>query len=291
MEIGSAAHKELFCRTFLEGHRKYEPEDLPWPELEAGPLELLRGIPFWEHALQAELDAGPMVYACAELASDPLVHEALCLQGYEETRHGRTIRHMIERYGIEVPDLEVSVPSDVESAFIDFGFEECLDSFGAFGIFALAHEARLVPDEFFEIFGQVMQEEAHHIVFFVNWFGYRQAQRGAAARALRGPRSLWHYAKALYKLADLVRDDGADEGADFIVTGASAFVDDLTARMTLTRCLAENERRLAGFDRRLLVPELMPRLARMALAGFGLIPGQSTSRAGAAQGDPSSREA
>jgi hypothetical protein len=29
MKIGSEAHKELFCRTFLEGHRCYEPAELP----------------------------------------------------------------------------------------------------------------------------------------------------------------------------------------------------------------------------------------------------------------------
>jgi hypothetical protein len=279
VEIGSRAHKELFCRTFLEGHRKYEPEDLPWPKLEGEALALLRGIPFWEQALQAELDAGPMLYACAETATDPLIREALTLQGYEETRHGRTIRHMIERYEIEVDEPDVTVPTDVENAFIDFGFEECLDSFGAFGIFALAREAELVPDEFFEIFGQVMQEEAHHIVFFVNWFGYRQAGLGGIASRTRAPRSLWHYAKALYKLADLVRDDDAEEGADFIATGGQAFVDDLTPGLVLSRCVSENERRLAGFDRRLLVPQLVPRLARLALSGVRLFPGQSRAHA------------
>jgi len=198
---------------------------------------------------------------------------------------------MIDRYGIEVPPLHVSQPADAESAFIDFGFEECLDSFGAFGIFALAREAQLVPEEFFEIFGQVMQEEAHHIVFFVNWFAHRQARRGGADRALRGPRSLWHYGKALYKLADLVRDDGADDGADFIATGAAAFVDDLTPRMVLERCVAENERRLAGFDRRLLVPHLVPRLARVALSGLRLLPERGAPRDAAASGDRSSRAA
>jgi len=198
---------------------------------------------------------------------------------------------MIERYGIEVPAFAVTTPDDVESAFVDFGFEECLDSFGAFGLFALAREAKLVPDEFFEIFGQVMQEEAHHIVFFVNWYAYRQAQRGVSARALRAPRALWHYGKALYKLADLVRDDDADEGADFIATGATAFVDDLTPHMVLSRCVAENERRLAGFDRRLLVPRLVPRLARVALLATRWLPERSISSGGASQSSASSRAA
>jgi hypothetical protein len=272
MKIGSEAHKQLFCSTFLAGHRKYEPHDLPWPQLDGDTLALLRGIPFWAHALEAESDAGPMLYACAEAASDPLLREALGQQAYEETRHARIIRHLIERYEIEVDEIPVTLPSDVESAFVDFGFEECLDSFGAFGLFALAREAKLVPEQLFEIFGNVMQEEAHHIVFFINWFAYRETQRGIHARALRLPRSLWHYAKALYKLSDLVRDDDAEEGADFIATGAAAFVEDLTPGLVLASCLRENQRRLAGFDRQLLLPTLVPRLARLALAGIRLLP-------------------
>lgn len=275
MQIGSEAHKELFCSTLLSGHRKYEPRDLAWPELDTDALALLRGIPFWAHALEAESDAGPMLSAFAGTVIDPLVNEALSLQGYEEARHSRIIRHLIDFYEIEVDEIRVTTQTDLESAFIDFGFEECLDSFGAFGLFALAREAKLVPDGLFEIFGRVMQEEAQHIVFFINWFSYRQAQLGFPARALRYPRSLWHYGKALYKLADLVRDDDAEEGADFIATGAGAFVDDLTPRLVLESCLKENERRLAGFDRRLQVPTLVPRLARLALAGIRLVPQRS----------------
>jgi len=82
---------------------------------------------------------------------------------------------------------------------------------------------------------------------------------------LRHPKALWHYGKALRKLVDLVRDDDAPEGQDFIVSGASAFIDDLTPMLVLSRCLAENERRMAGFDRRLLVPRLGPALAGLAL--------------------------
>jgi len=59
MKIGSEAHKELFCRTFLEGHRRYEPAELPWPALDGEPLALLRSLPFWTFALQAEEDSTP----------------------------------------------------------------------------------------------------------------------------------------------------------------------------------------------------------------------------------------
>src|SRR5262245_28425725 len=272
MKIGSPAHKELFCRTFLEGHRRYEPQSLPWPALDGEALELLRSLPFWTFALQAEEDAGPMINACAALEPDPIVREALQLQADEETRHAGIIRHLIGLYELHADEIHVEIPSDAVEAFIDFGFEECFDSFGAFGLFQLAREHALMPEPLFDIFDHVMEEEARHIVFFINWFAYRQANRGMAARVLRHPKALWHYGKALRKLVDLVRDDETPEGKGFIVSGASAFVDDLTPTLVLSRCLAENERRLAGFDRRLIVPRLGPTLARVALAVLERIP-------------------
>jgi hypothetical protein len=33
--VGSAAHKERFCRQFVASHRPYDPDRLPWPELDA----------------------------------------------------------------------------------------------------------------------------------------------------------------------------------------------------------------------------------------------------------------
>jgi hypothetical protein len=277
MKIGSQAHKELFCRAFFDGHRTYEPADLPWPELAEEELALLRGLPFWTHARQFEADAGPMITAVAELEPDPLLREARQLQAFEEARHARPVDHMIHRYELPAEEAHVQVPADVLAEFIDFGFEECLDSFGAFGLFKLARDSRLVAEPIFEIFDQVMQEEAHHIVFFINWYAHHEAQRGAGARLLRPARSVWHYAKALRKIGDLLGDDAAEEGADFIVKGAEAFVDDLSPKLVIEACLGENERRLAGFDRRLLIPELVPRLAGIALAGLNLVPGRQTA--------------
>jgi hypothetical protein len=272
LEIGSDAHKELFCRTFLEGHRVYEPKDLPWPELPPEPLALLRGIPFWDFALQAETDAGPMVHAAARLSDDALVREALELQGEEESRHGRIIGHMIERYALDVAPATPKAPTDAEEAYVDFGFEECLDSFGAFGLFALARRSRLVPEPLFQIFDRVMDEEAHHIVFFINWFAWRQARRGGLGRALRVPKGLWHYGKALGHLASLVRGEGGASSEAFTLTGASAFVENLTPRMVLEASLEQNARRLAGFDDRLLRPRLLPGLARAAVSVLSLAP-------------------
>jgi hypothetical protein len=280
MQIGSAAHKELFVQTFFDGHRRYEAAELPWPELDDDAIALLRSLPFWTHARQFESSAGPMILKFADCISDKRIREALELQAYEEERHASIVEHMIDRYDLPADPYEPEPVPDPQGEFCRFGFEECLDSFGAFGLFKLARDSRLLPEPIFEIFENVMREEAQHIVFFINWFAHHQAERGVVGRALRVPKSLWHYAQALWAVADLVRDDG-DEGADFIVTGAQAFVDELTPRLVLESCLSENERRMAGFDRRLVVPSLVPRLARTALAALKLVPSRSGSGSGA----------
>ena len=272
MKIGSEAHKRLFCGTFFDHHRRYEPEQLRWPTLDEDTLALLRGLPFWTQALQAEEDAGPMISACAALEPDLMVRQALELQAFEETRHARIIKHMIERYRLHADEIHVEVPDDVVEAFIDFGFEECLDSFGAFGLFKLGRQHLVMPAELFDIFDRVMQEEANHIVFFLNWFAYRQATAGPLPRALRHPKALKHYLRALRKLAGLAFSDDTAEGKDFIISGAEAFIDNLTPAAVLAACVDENTRRLAGFDRRLLVPRLAPRLARLALAVLTRLP-------------------
>ncbi|MEH1966932.1 hypothetical protein [Nostoc sp.] len=48
MKLGSVEHKDLFCRSFTESYREYEPEYLPWPDLDDTALTFLRSIPFWE---------------------------------------------------------------------------------------------------------------------------------------------------------------------------------------------------------------------------------------------------
>lgn len=290
MKIGSDAHKELFCQTFFDGHVKYEPPELPWPKLEGEPLELLRSLPFWTHARQFESDAGPMIRAVAAVERDPLIREALELQAFEEERHARLVNHMIELYGLPAEPAHVEIPRDPVAEFIDFGFEECLDSFGAFGLFKVAREAAIVPDPIFDVFENVMREESHHIVFFINWFAHRQANRSLGERLLRVPKSLVHYGKALGKIGELLGDDDAEEGADFIVKGAEAFVDDLTPHLVIEACVSENERRLASFDRRLLVPKLVPRLAAFGGVVLKLVPERLFTGGGQPSGAPSSAE-
>ena len=266
MKIGSETHKELFCQSFMESYLEYEPEQLPWPHADNTTLERLRSIPFWQTALDTERKAGVLVGAYAETVKDPVLREALTLQAHEESRHARLIETLIKRYGlieITVPAAE-SLPTNIEQAFTTFGFEECLDSFFAFGLFGIAREAGLLPEQFFKIFDPVLDEEARHNLFFVNWVTYLQISRHRGAIVLQAAKSLWHYGKALRNLIEAFGGSNKT-GAGFTATGASAFTIDLTPEMFLSTCLQENARRMSKFDQRLLQPQLMPAIATTAL--------------------------
>jgi hypothetical protein len=265
MKVGTESHKQLFCQQFLDSHLIYEPEQLAWPQLDDQSLERLRGIPFWEEALSTERQAGIMVSAFAETVSDPLIREALALQGQEEARHARLLEFMFKHYDIKVPERPIApLPANLEADFIDFGYSECLDSFLAFGMFAIVRQAQAVPEPLFKLFDPILHEEARHIVFFVNWMDYLQVQRGRGAKPFRAVNSLWHYGRAVQQLLGIVNQPASD-GSGFTATGVTEFATDLTLESFLANCLQANHHRMSEFDPQLLQPELMPKLTAIAL--------------------------
>jgi hypothetical protein len=149
------------------------------------------------------------------------------------------------------------------------GFSECIDSFFAFGLFAVARQSRFFPPELVETFEPVMQEEARHILFFVNWVAWHR-------RNLPWWRRPWFWCLVAAVWIRLVRERigiargvGAEpeetpQDNNFTLTGSKAVADiDLSAAALLDICLAENERRMAGYDPRLLRPMFVPRLVRL----------------------------
>jgi hypothetical protein len=80
VRIGSEAHKELFCRSFIATHREFDPEKLPWPDLDGPAVDRRRGLPFWEEAIATEAEAGVKISAYAAQVRDPLLREAVALQ-------------------------------------------------------------------------------------------------------------------------------------------------------------------------------------------------------------------
>jgi hypothetical protein len=271
VHIGSNEHKELFCRSFMDSHRAYDPRDWPWPELDAISLARLRAIPIWTMALEVELGAGTMLAGFAKTQTDPLVRQALELQGYEEDRHGRILQCMIERYGLKVTP-QVPNQDPTRGAFIDFGYNECVDSYAGFGIFRLARDARILPEALTSLFTRLLVEEARHIVFFINWVAWDRHRRGLRGAVLQAVPALVCYGSAIVRR---VKGGAAMQSSDTSQeTPLDLFGDilnDLTPASFLRACVEENDRYMAAFDPRLLRPRVIPTLGKFALALFETI--------------------
>jgi hypothetical protein len=272
MKIGSEEHKRRFCREFIASHRRFQPAALDWPELDPAALARLRGVPFWEEVLYTERRAGAIVAAYAETIADPLVREAVMLQGFEEARHAELLWLMISRYGIAVEERQPDLPrGDLLRAFADFGYGECIDAFLGFGVFKIARRARFLPEPMFDIFELLIHEETRHIVFFINWMAWQQVARGRGAPWLRGATAVRYYSRAMGRLLGTVwRGRNANNGRDFSATQASMFLDGFSFRGFVEECRAEHLRRMKDFDAELLQPRLLPKLAGMTLAGLRL---------------------
>ena len=276
MRIGSDEHKELFCRAFMDAHLPYDPKDLPWPELDPRSLEILRAVPVWNMALQVEVNAGAMLDTFAKSQPDPLIREALALQGYEEARHGRMLEELSSRYGLGAQKEPPSL-APTRQAFVTFGYNECLDSFFGFGVFKIARDVKFVPDALTSVFARVLVEEANHIVFFVNWISYERARRGFTSPWLQAVPTTIGYIRALRKTMGRA---GQTNTADKGLTAVGDIFSGLTLQSFLQACLSENERYMAAFDPRLLRPRVIPALARFVLgvADFGASLGLGQAR-------------
>ena len=270
MHVGSEEHKQLFCRSFIDTHRAYEPHEMPWPVLDDLSLARLRAIPIWTMALEVEMGAGAMLAGFAKTEADSLVREALQLQGYEEDRHGRILKEMIVRYGLNaIPNESDAQPT--RQAFIDFGYNECVDSFAGFGIFRLACDARIFPDSLTSLFSRVLEEEARHIVFFVNWVAWDRDRRGCRGPVLQAIPALFGYGAAIARRVQGGSEMAAGSGEETPLNLFADIMKDLTPAKFLRACVEENDRYMRAFDPRLLRPRVIPTLGRIALAIFETI--------------------
>jgi hypothetical protein len=272
MKIGSLEHRDTFCRHFMQTYTEFDPGKLPWPELDEAALARLKSVPFWEEVFYTERRAGAIVKAFVETIDDPVLKEAVALQGLEETRHAQLIRVMIDKYGIDAAERPLeNVSDDIETRFKDFGFGECMDSFLGFGVFKIAMQSQFLPKEMFAIFETLMYEETRHIVFFVNWMAYDQARKGFIARALLPFTSFRYYMRALGRMIGTAkRGKELNDGKEFAATQASVFLDGFTFRRFLEDCYSENSRRMDAFEPDLLRPSFLPQLAETALSALRL---------------------
>jgi len=266
MRVGTEEHKVLFCNEYLKSFEAFEPEDLPWPELDERSLARLRAIPIWTMALEVEISAGKMLYGFARTEPDPLVRKALELQAYEEERHGRLISYMIQRYNLTAAPKNGD-ESPTRDAFVNFGYTECVDSFAGFGIFKMACDARILPESLTSIFTHVLTEEARHIVFFVNWIAWDRCRRGYGSPLVSWLPALLGYASAIVRRVQAGSDLAPGAPADGSNLNLfSDVMDGLTPAKFLLTCIRENDRYMRDMDPRLLRPRVIPAVARFAVA-------------------------
>ncbi|HYC14724.1 MAG TPA: ferritin-like domain-containing protein, partial [Stellaceae bacterium] len=173
--VGSEEHKRLFCRMLLDTHNPYKPAVIDWPHLAEADRQRLVSLPIWDIAVQTEGKAKIRVLTYGEGIPDPLLAEAIRMNGFEEGRHKDVLSNMVQAYGIALaPEPPYLQPRDAEWAFMVTGYSECIDSFFAFGLFEVAKRSGYFPPELVDTFEPVMQEEGRHILFFVNWAAWHR---------------------------------------------------------------------------------------------------------------------
>ncbi len=268
VQVGSPGHLRLFARMLLDTHNPYRPAIMVWPKLDPAALARITSLPIWDIAVQTEGRASIRVKTFAESVTDPLLREALDMDAGEEARHKLVLGHLVAAYGIALaPEPPYPPPKDFEWAWLVTGYSECIDSFFAFGLFALAKQSGYFPPELVETFEPVIQEEARHILFFANWVAWQRRNMSWWRRIAFEARVLGVWAFLIWERIGIARGIGADgtaQDANFAMTGGSAVGEDLSPRALIDLCLIENDRRMKGYDARLLRPTTVPRLAALA---------------------------
>ncbi|HEV2263239.1 MAG TPA: hypothetical protein VGR79_01770, partial [Stellaceae bacterium] len=265
--LGSEQHKTLFCRMLLDTFNPYKPAVIDWPALDPDARDRLVSLPIWDIAVQTEGKAKLRVATYGDTVSDKLLKEAIALNGFEEGRHKDVLANMVRAYGIELAEEPAYVkPRDPEWAFMVTGYSECIDSFFAFGLFELAKRSGYFPPALVDTFEPVMQEEGRHILFFVNWVAWHKRNMPWWRRPWFALKVLAVWAFLIWERISIARGLGGAPNADnnFTVTGSKSVGVDISTGELMGLCLAENDRRLAGYDKRLRRPTVVPRLVRFA---------------------------
>jgi hypothetical protein len=266
VRVGSEAHKTLFCRTLLDTFNPYKPAVIDWPRLETDARARLVDLPIWDIAVQTEGRARLNVAAYGAVTADPLLRKAIELNAFEEGRHKHVLSNLVAAYGITLaPEPEYVVRGDPEWAFMVTGYSECIDSFFAFGLFESAKRSGFFPAELVETFEPVIHEECRHILFFVNWAAWHRRNMPFWRRPLFELKVLAVWLFLIWERIGIARDVGSGvQDNNFTVTGAKAIGADIDVAELVDICLAENERRMSVYDRRLLRPFAVPALAKLA---------------------------
>ena len=265
IRFGSDAHKTLFCRTLLDTFNPYKPAVIDWPKLDSEVRDRLTSLPIWDIAVQTEGRARLNVAAYAAVTADPLLRQAIELNAFEEGRHKHVLANLVAAYGIALaPEPPYVVQGDPQWAFMVTGYSECIDSFFAFGLFESAKRSGYFPEALVDTFEPVIQEEARHILFFVNWAAWHRRTMPLWRRPFFELKVLSVWMFLIWERVGIARNVGSGvQDNNFTVTGAKSLGEDIDVAALIDLCLTENERRMSRYDQRLLRPWVVPTLARL----------------------------
>ena len=266
MDWGSVEHKELFCKFFIETHKPFTPEELPWPDLDDATIEKLTKFPIWDYAVHTERQVFNKLTAYSAEEDDPLLKEALALQAYEEGRHADILKYFLNRYNIPLNELpDKALPDNLEWCFMSTGAGECIDSFFAFGFLEISKASSDYPIELIEVMEPIVQEEARHILFIQNWLLYQRQKRPYLLQGAHFLMTMWAFWSAGWSRLVELKNLG---GSAFTIQAREHENSSMSSKDFINLCQRENKRRLAPYDSRLARPKLIPRI--MSGASFFL---------------------
>ncbi|MET4664220.1 ferritin-like domain-containing protein [Sphingomonas sp. PvP056] len=280
VKLGSPEHKTLFCRTMLDTHDPYRPALIDWPVLEPETRNKIVSLPIWDIAVATEGRAGMNVKTYGEQISDPLLRDAIDMNAYEESRHKIVLADMVTFYGIVLqPEEEYKRPRDPEFAFMRTGFSECIDSFFGFGLFKVAADTGFFPEELIDTFEPVMREEGRHILFFVNWVAWHRRNMPFWRRPWFEMKVWAVWIALIWERIDMAKGMGDDntkaQENNFTLNGSKELGVEIEFPELAAICLAENDRRLAVYDPRLIRPKFVPGMIRLVLRFMGKKPARA----------------
>lgn len=269
VKLGSQAHKILFCRALLDTHDPYTPALIAWPVLEDDVRAKIVSLPIWDMAVQTEGRTGLFVQTFADFVRDPELKTALEMDAFEEKRHKIVLADMVQHYGIVLePEPPYIKPKDAEWAFMRSGFSECIDSFFGFGLFKIAKDTGFFPPELIDTFEPVMREEGRHILFFVNWVAWWRRNMPWWRRPYFELKVWAVWCFLFWERIDMAKGMGDNSKAqenNFTLNGSKELGVEIDFPDLAAICLAENDRRLAPYDARLIRPKFVPGALRLVL--------------------------
>ena len=266
IKLGSEDHKNLFCRTLLTTFDPYKPAIIDWPKLDQETQAKITGLPIWDIAVQTEGKAGLRVNTFGEIVTDPLLKRAIELDAFEESRHKHVLANMVEAYGIKLaPEPDYIKPErsrNGPSWSPAIANASTASSPSACSTWprspASSRTSWSTPSS-----RSCRRKAATSCSSSTGWPG-----TAATCPCGAGPGSRSRFSRVwaflIWERMGMGNDLANGQDNNFTVNGAQDLGVEITIPELMDICLAENDRRLGVYDKRLLRPDFVPFMVRLA---------------------------